>query len=160
MALAKERVAHYELVGQKRTKLHNHPALCTDLIVLTGPNSFIWTNMPVVLTELGGSTNWRFKFDFIGYLQARFLVNVIVTGYSTAWLGVQYSSDLVNWSYLCGGMNPSVNIVNPGLLISDWFDLQISGMDLSVVDFFVRVVGWAGNGSRDPSFSGIRLQLR
>ena len=160
MALAEEQVAHYELVDKSRTSLHYHPALCTDLFIFTSSNLLVWANMPVSLTELAGLSNWRFKFDFKDYRKARFQVNVVAIGHTTAYLGVQYSLDLINWSYLCGGTDPSVNIASSGLKVSNWFSLEIDSLLLSADDSFLRVVGWGGNSIRDPSFSMIRLQVK
>ena len=84
------------------------------------------------------------------------LSNVGQAGAGSAALRVQYSSDQSAWNYLDGGTGPSVTISTTGLKVSTWVAL-VAG---AKADVFLRVVGINGDGSADPSFGNVILQVK
>ncbi|MDQ5822414.1 MAG: hypothetical protein M3540_13335, partial [Actinomycetota bacterium] len=88
--------------------------------------------------------------------QVRLLSNVGQAGTATAALRVQYSLDQAAWNYLDGGTGPSVGINTTGLKVSAWLNLPAGAK----ADVFLRVVGINGDGTADPSFGNIILQVK
>jgi hypothetical protein len=115
-----------------------------------------WTNQPAALTELFGNTIGRNKADFSASAQVRLLCDVAQAGAATAAIRVQYSTDQASWNYLDGGTGPSVNINTTGLKVSSWVNLAAGAK----ADVFLRAVGVNGDGTADPGFSNIILQVK
>ena len=69
---------------------------------------------------------------------------------------LQYSTDQVSWNYLDGATGPSVNISTAGLQVSAY----ISIVNAAKADVYIRLVGVNGDGSRDPEFGKVDLQVR
>jgi hypothetical protein len=115
-----------------------------------------WTNQPAPLTELFGSTIGRSKADFSASAQVRLLCDVAQAGAATAAIRVQYSTDQASWNYLDGATGPSVNLTTTGLKVSSWVNLAAGAK----ADVFLRVVGVNGDGTADPGFASILLQVK
>jgi hypothetical protein len=124
---------------------------------VAGPGNATWTDQPAAPTELFGQTSGRVKADLTSAGQARLLVNVTQAGAPTpAAIRVQYSTNQTTWNYLDGGAAPSVSINTTGLKISPWTNLAPGAQ----ADVFLRVVGVSGDGSADPAFGAIILQVK
>jgi hypothetical protein len=115
-----------------------------------------WTNQPPALTELFGSTIGRNKADLTASAQVRLLCDVAQAGAATAAIRVQYSTDQASWNYLDGATGPSVNLNTTGLKVSSWVNLAAGAK----ADVFLRVVGVNGDGTADPGFANILLQVK
>jgi hypothetical protein len=117
----------------------------------------IWPNMPNALTEFFGATSMRTKFDLTNATQARFLVNVGPTaGSAGSTLSVQWSTNQTTWNDLVtGGLSVPITGANT---------LQVSALGNIVAgakaDVFLRVVGAGGNGTVDPRFGNVQLQVK
>ena len=136
------------------------PAAPVNIVLLSenwgtfgSPN---WTNQPAGLTELFGNTSSRLKADLGASTQVRLLTNVSQAGAATSAMRVQYSTDQTSWSYLDGSSGPSVSINTTGLKVSSWVDVASGAKS----DVFLRVVGINGDGTADPSFGNLVLQVR
>lgn len=114
----------------------------------------VWTDMENAPntwlgTGLGGSFTQDADYigDFTEISQGRlFTALSSIAGGATCSLEVQYSTDLgLNW-------NPMVTLVvgaAPGYKDSGWQRIPVS----SSTDCLIRLVGWGGDGLRDPRFS-------
>jgi Collagen triple helix repeat (20 copies) len=115
-----------------------------------------WSNQPAALTELFGTTVARVKADLTNAAQVRLLCSVGAAGAAAAAIRVQYSTDQSSWSYLDGGTGPSVSVSSTGLKVSSWVAVTAGAK----ADVFLRAVGISGDGTADPSFAHITLQVR
>lgn len=115
-----------------------------------------WTNQPAGLTELFGTTAGRVKVDLTAAAQVRVLSDVAQIGAATAAVRVQYSTDQAAWNYLDGATGPAVSINTTGLKVSSWIALAAGAK----TDAFLRVVGINGDGTADPAFGNIILQVK
>jgi hypothetical protein len=115
-----------------------------------------WSNQPAPLTELFGTTAGRVRTDLTASTQVRLVSNVAQAGTATAAIRVQYSTDQAAWNYLDGGTGPAVNINPTGVKVSSWVDLTAPAK----ADVFLRVVGINGDGTADPGFGNIILQVK
>lgn len=126
-------------------------------ITLVAPGAALqWLNHPTLETEFLGSIRNRILIDLSNVTQIRLLLNVTAIGRPLAVIGAQYSTDQSIWGYFDGVTNPSVNIGSLGLKISNWINIDTNAMQ----DIYVRLVGINGNGTVDPSFGLITLQIR
>jgi hypothetical protein len=115
-----------------------------------------WTDQPAALTELFGLTASRLKADLTAATQVRLVCNVVQAGSASAAIRVQYSTDQSSWTYLDGSSGPSVGVGTTGVKVSSW----VSPAAGAKADVFLRAVGVSGNGTADPSFSNILLQVK
>jgi hypothetical protein len=86
-------------------------------------------------------------------------VNVFAAGAAgppPAKLRAQYSTDQSSWNYLDGSSGPSVNEDTTGLQVSSWVNLAAGAK----ADVFLRIVGLDGDGSTDPFFGRLDIQVK
>jgi hypothetical protein len=126
----------------------------------------VWTNHPLALTELLGSTNLRQQAAATGLTECRFQVGVTVIGHTTpARVFPQFSLDSgSNWTNLDGSSGtaqpadvayaPAINTL--GHKTTGWKSLTANAR----ADVLLRVAGAGGNGTADPAFSHITLEMR
>jgi hypothetical protein len=114
-----------------------------------------WTNQPAAVTELGGSTRHRTRFDLTNVTKARLLASVMVAGAATADLCVEYSPDGTTWSALAAG-GVCVQINTTGFKTSSFPNIAAAAK----ADVYLRVVGRNGNGTLDPAFGSISVEVR
>jgi hypothetical protein len=114
-----------------------------------------WTNQPAAVTELGGSTRHRTHFDLTNVTKARLVVNVMVAGAAAADLCVEYSLDQTTWSALAGGSGVCAAINATGVRISSLPNIAAAAK----ADVYLRVIGRNGNGTLDPAFGHISLEV-
>jgi hypothetical protein len=115
-----------------------------------------WTNQPAGLTELFGTTVGRLKADLTATAQVRLIANVATAGAAGAAIRAQHSTDQSTWNYLDGATGPSVGVGTTGLKVSAW--VNVTGA--AKADVFIRVVGISGDGTADPAFGNVLLQVR
>jgi hypothetical protein len=115
-----------------------------------------WTNMPAAVTELGATTRHRTRFDLTNVTKARLLVNVMVIGTATADLCVEYSLDQATWSALASGAGICTPINATGVRVSGFPNIAAAAK----ADVYLRVVGRNGNGTLDPAFGSISIEVR
>lgn len=115
-----------------------------------------WTNQPAAVTELFSTVNGRTKFDFSGYSQFRLLVQVNTVGAATSVLFAQYSTDGATWNNLESATTNNIAIATTGLKFGSWANIA-SG---ALFDVFIRIAGQNGNGSADPAFGNISIQVK
>jgi hypothetical protein len=120
-------------------------------------SSTTWDNMPSALTEFGGDTAHRTRYDLSDAGEARLVVNVTAGGAATpARIRAQYSTNQSSWDYLDGSSGPSVDIDSAGLFTSPWAPLASSAK----ADSYLRIVGLDGDDAADPVFGRIDVQVR
>ena len=129
------------------------PAYVPDSIPLNGVASATWTNQPGALTALAGSTIQR---DMTLASQARLVGNVITAGANAAVMGFQYLASGNNWRFLDGMSGPSFSLSGTGLRTSLWVPLEAEAK----ADVQTRLMGVSGNGTADPAFGEVELQVR
>ena len=112
--------------------------------------------MPSGVNEVFEDTIFRKKSELTNATQARLLVGVDKAGFGGSALRAQYSTDQSSWFHLDGSTGPEVAIDSTGLQVSSWITLTAGAQ----ADVFLRVVGVGGNGSRDPRFSNISIQVK
>jgi hypothetical protein len=113
--------------------------------------------MPSALTEFGGDTAHRTRYDLSDATEARLVVNVASGGATTpARIRAQYSTDQSSWDYLDGSSGPSVDVDSAGVATSPWSALA-SG---AKADSYLRIVGLDGDDAVDPVFGRIDVQVR
>lgn len=115
-----------------------------------------WTNQPAGLTELFGTTVGRLKADLTSASQVRLIANVATAGAAGAAIRAQHSTDQSSWNYLDGATGPSVSVGTTGLKVSAW----VSVTGAAKADVFIRVVGISGDGTTDPAFGNVLLQVK
>lgn len=117
-----------------------------------------WTNMPAAQTELFGTVFGRRSADLSDLTQFRLSVNQSVAGFVNSTLRAQFSTDAgMNWSDLeSGGTTADLSVgVGTGLKIGAWGPLEPTAM----ADVQLRLVGENGNGTADPSFRYIAIEV-
>jgi hypothetical protein len=118
--------------------------------------SEVWTNMPAALTEFLNSTRYRTRYDLTNATQARIVVMVMTAGAANSIVCPQYSTDQVTWNYLDGGTGPCAVVNATGVRTSAFVNLPAGAK----ADVFLRIVGKDGNGSADPAFGQISIQVK
>ena len=113
----------------------------------------VWTNMPAALTEFRAVLNTRIKLDLTTATYSRITVRVGVAPVVNAKIKVQYSLEESEWVDLCSMTLPATaNKTN----IGEWTVMPVGAK----ADVFLRLVGIDGNGTADPSFGLITLQVK
>lgn len=118
-------------------------------VTLVGAST-TWTNMPAALTEFTGSP--RTRYDLTDADDVRLVVCVGVAGQGGATLKAQYSTDQSNWSDLTGAA--AADALN--VQTTAWAAVPAGAKG----DVFIRLVGQGGNGTLDPQFRLVQLQVR
>ncbi len=109
--------------------------------------------MPLAVTEFLGLAIQRTKADLSVASQARVTVRVGVAPVANAKIKIQYSTNESAWSDLCSVTMPATaNTTNVGA----WAAVPTQAK----ADVFLRLVGIDGNGTADPSFGLITLQVK
>jgi hypothetical protein len=115
-----------------------------------------WSNMPLLATEFLGSTRYRTKYELASVSQARIVVMVLTAGAAGAQICAQYPVDQLVWVNLDGGTGPWAAINAAGVRTSAFVNLAAGAKS----DVFLRIVGKDGNGSADPAFGQISIQVK
>jgi hypothetical protein len=114
-----------------------------------------WTNMPAAVTELFGTTNTRQQQELAGSTEARIVANLTAAGAAAGTaLALQYSTDAgTTWQ----ATSVSLTIGNTtGFKLGSYAALPAGAL----ADVRVRIVGSGGNGTADPAFSLLTVQVR
>ena len=128
-----------------------------EITVLIQTN-VVWTNMPLALTELFGSTAYRKMVDLTGAAKYRLVFTQAVAGAVGADLNVQYSiNNGTNWFALdlVSGAG-EVNANTTGNKVGTWVDIAVGAKQ----PVLLRIVGKDGDGVLDPSFRAMCIQLQ
>ena len=112
-----------------------------------------WANMPAAETEFRNALNTRTKVDLTNSTQSRITVRQAIVAYAGSQLKVKYSTDDATWYDLCV---VSLSTIANQTLAGTWTNVPAGAK----ADVFVRVVGIGGNGTADPSFGLITLQVK
>ena len=81
---------------------------------------------------------------------------MLTAGSANALICAQYPTDQVNWFYLDGGTTPCAAINATGVRTSAFVNLVAAAK----ADVFLRSVGRSGDGSADPAFGQISIQVK
>jgi hypothetical protein len=111
--------------------------------------------MPAAVTELFGTTNTRQQQELAGSTEARIVANLTAAGAAAGTaLALQYSTDAgTTWQ----ATSVSLTIGNTtGFKLGSYAALPAGAL----ADVRVRIVGSGGNGTTDPAFSLITVQVR
>ena len=125
-----------------------------NLTLFAGVALKAWTNMPAAETDLFGIANLYYsKVDLTNATQSRIVVRIAVAPVVNAKIKVKYSTDGSTWYDLCSVTMPATaNNTNVGV----WTNIPAGAK----ADVFIKVVGIDGNGTADPSFGLITLQVK
>lgn len=117
-----------------------------------------WANIAASVTEFDNNLTYlRNRADLTNATQARMVVHTVLAANAGAELAMQYSTDLSTWNYLDGVGGPS-SLIDQGnaTLNGSWVNLAVGAK----ADVHLRVVGRNGNGTADPSFTWIEMQVK
>lgn len=127
---------------------HDHPPFVVPIV----GSSVTWTNMPSAATEFIG--NPRTKYDLTHADEVRL---VACTGGTApvagATLKIQYSTDESAWSDLTTELAVNGTV---GTKAGTWQAVAAGAKS----DVFLRILGEGGNGTVDPQFRSVHLQVR
>lgn len=123
--------------------------------ILSMSSNVSWSNMPAAIAEFINNTGNRAVVNLYSARRVRLIINVMVAGFSTAELRVQYSEDQSNWFYLDGIDGPKMSINVASIKISPWVDIAQQAKK----EVFLRVVGINGNGIVDPAFRNVLVEF-
>ena len=118
-----------------------------------------WSNMPAAQTELFGTAWGRRRVDLSDVSEFRLTVNQSVAGAAGAFVRLRYSVDGgTNWADAeSGGAGADLDVgTGTGLKTGAWGVLEEAARG----DVLLRLDGQAGNGTADPSFRYIGIELR
>ena len=119
-----------------------------------------WLNMPAAATELFGLTRHRIQLDLSGAVQFRVTVEVSAVGAAGSALRPRYSTNSGGaWTNLAGAgvtTGDSPGLATLGQRVGAWTDID----PLALKDVLVSIWGVDGNGTADPRFANVSLQLR
>jgi hypothetical protein len=135
------------------------PPLHVAIIASAGSGQ-VWTDMPSARTEFRAETHTRLKIDLSLYKEFRLTSSYSVSGAAGAFLSAEYSSDESSWAALESG-GTAVGDLNidpsaPARAVGAWVPLASAAM----ADVFIRIMGYGGNGTTDPSFRQLAIQFR
>lgn len=126
-------------------------AMCTNLVA--GPQT--WPNQPAALTEFSGATWTRHRIDLTDFDTFRLAVRVVTAGFAGATVGVQYSTDNEATWLPNGSLAGAVAIDSTGAKLGSVVNLPANAK----AEVVLRVAGLGGNGTADPAFGNIGVQL-
>lgn len=121
-----------------------------------------WTNKALALQEFLNTNQRRLSVDMTNATQFRIIAGVTVQGVAASVTGVQYSDDGgTTWRGLDNGTSGVISTVTisdfgTGTKVSAWTNLATGAK----ADRLIRVVGSGGDGTADPAFSNICIQLK
>lgn len=129
------------------------PAGIGGWTVLADAAALGWTNMPAATTEIfGGTPARRTKKNLAGATQARIIVNQTIVGSANAQLKLQFSTDQAAWT----DAGPVVAVgAGTGLKVGAFANLVTAAK----ADVFLRLAGVNGDGTADPAFSNIDIEV-
>lgn len=120
--------------------------------VLSDAAALAWTNMPAAVMEIFGTTLRRGKLNLTGATQARVVANQTIAGAANAQLKLQYSTDQSAWT----DAGPFVAVgAGTGLKVGAFANLAAGAK----ADVFVRIAGISGDGTADPAFGAIYVEV-
>lgn len=116
-----------------------------------------WTNQPSGVTELFGGDNRRAILDLTSATQARLVVNVTQAGATGAKLYLQYATSSTFGTPLTFTATTGVAIDATGVFAESFTNI-VAGAKIATC--YLRVVGSGGNGTADPRFGNIYLEIK
>ena len=114
-----------------------------------------WTNQPAGATELFGGTNRRAIADLTNATQARLVVNVTTAGASGAKLYIRYSTDDVTYNTFTTTTGVAIDATG---VFAESFTNIVAGAKIATC--YLQVVGSGGNGTADPRFGNIYIEVK
>lgn len=116
-----------------------------------------WTNMPAAETDLFGSTFSYVYVNLTGAQDYRIVVNESTAGFAGADIRAQYSLDgSTGWTNLdAGGTELDVG-TGTGIKATNFVTVATGAK----TDVYIRLLGKQGNGTVDPNFRNIYLEVR
>lgn len=127
---------------------HDHPPFNVSLVSA----AVTWTNMPSAATEFTGTP--RTRYDLTHAVQVRLVVcTATQAGATNATLKAQYSTDQSVWSDLTSALGIATPV---GVKTGSWETCPAGAKG----DVFLRVLGQNGDGTLDPQFRNVCLQVR
>lgn len=125
-------------------------AIPTNITLIASPTT--WTNMPSAATEFTGNQG-RLIFDLTRVDEIRITgrINTATSAGSVLW--VQYSTDESNWIDLTTN---KLSCSAVATVVTAWEPIPSGAR----TDAYLRVMGSGGNGTLDPAFRNLALQVR
>lgn len=120
-----------------------------------------WTNMPAAATELfgfgAGNERYRTKFDLTDYTEFRVVARVYAAGATNAILGAAYATTEGTWLNLGATLaTGGVSIASAGTKVGTWSAIAAGAKG----DVFLTILGDDGDGTADPRFGNVSVQVR
>ena len=141
----------------------------SEIVLVSGP--VVWTNMAIATSEFGGSAAssslYRTKYDFTSSTSFRLIKTgqIVACSAATSRLFVMYSSSTTGndvpaspWSVLNGGTTTteSVSCGTTGASSTAWMSVTAGAKR----EVWLKLEGSGGNGTADPNFGSINLQVK
>ena len=115
-----------------------------------------WTNMPAADTEYF-NTRTRAWFDLTDAREFRLVIGMAVAGFAGADCRLQYAaSDAGPFTNLDGGLGPELPVDSIASQKTAWATINSAAR----ADVVLRVMCKDGNGTIDPQFRGVRVEIR
>ena len=127
-------------------------------IPLVGPSgvNIVFTNMPSANSEPFGSRA-RVPVDLSSFTECRLWAHVIVAGAAASRLSAEWSTNLTSWTPVSTATGPGVAISAASFARSTWTTIRASARTR---DIMVRLAGQGGDGTLDPAFGSVFLEVR
>lgn len=116
-----------------------------------------WTNMPAAETEYvspNAGYTYRLKVDLTNASSARLSTFIGTNGFAGSKLKLQYSTDQAAW--VDTGAEVALDAGATTLSVGSYASIPAGAK----ADVFLRIVGIAGNGIVDPSFSHLVIYFK
>lgn len=136
--------------------------LGSTTITFIAGSSVAWTNQPAAETEIfdtgaGTVQNRRVPANLAGRTGARLYVSGNANGSASSELRVQYSlNGGGSWAYLDGAAGPAVAITSISTTV---VGTRVLIAEAAKTDVLLRVVGVSSNGTGDPAFGLLALEI-
>ena len=118
-----------------------------------------WTNMPLAVTEFLGTTNRRIPAILTNRTRVRFAsVAGAINAATGAKLHLQYSLNSgASWNYMDHSAGPQITVdaMTVDSVSGAWVNLN----DAAKADVLLRLVGSGGNGTADPTFAFVVIEI-
>ena len=129
------------------------PTTRTPYKIILNTGNVTWSNMPAAATEFLGTVHRRLKVDLTDADKVRLVARVSTVGQAGATLKAEYSTDELAWNNLTANTIPLGSIATAA---TAWEAVPAGAKG----DVFVRLLGAGGNGTLDPVFGNIMLEVR
>lgn len=134
------------------------PDLYEATFLVNPTTNLVWTDMPSAVTEFAGNTYLRKKLDLTDFTEFRLCSTQVNAGVSGAKLRLEYSTDQSTWNNLEDTTTTGdIDAYLPGIARAGLYRPIVAA---ARADVYLRVVGYGGNGTADPSWRMLAIQVK